>query len=219
MRASSRASSVSKTGTPERRPTASSSVVAAMCDEYHVRVGSRMARSLAVAIVTLLVLAPAALAKRRSLISSPLLWATVNVCDTPANPDTIGIRGSIPGSGRSGEQMYIRFRVQYYSRSENRWHNITRGADSGWVAVGSARFKVRQAGWSFRFVPPGDGTSHFLRGVAAFEWRRGDKVVNHAQERTTGRHRSATGADPAGYSAPNCEIRAEENTGTTGPTT
>src|SRR4051812_48042369 len=178
-----------------------------------------MARSLTVAIVTVLLLAPAALAKKRSLISSPLLWATVNVCDTAENPDTIGIRASIPGSGRSGEQMYIRFRVQYYSRSENRWHNITRGADSGWVAVGSARFKVRQAGWSFRFVPPGDGSSHFLRGAAAFEWRRGDKVVNHAQERTTGRHRSATGADPAGYSASNCEIRAGESTGTTGPTT
>src|SRR5436190_4806624 len=144
MRASSRVSSASKTGTPERRPTASSSVVAAMCDEYHVRVGSRMARSLTVAIVTLLLLAPAALAKKRSLISSPLLWATVNVCDTAENPDTIGVRASMPGSGRSGEQMYVRFRVQYYSRSENRWHNITRGADSGWVAVGSARFRVRQ---------------------------------------------------------------------------
>ena len=178
-----------------------------------------MPRSLAVVIVTLLVAAPAALAKKSSLISSPLLWATVNVCDTAQNPDTIGIRGSIPGSGRSGEQMYLRFRVQYYSRSENLWHNVTRGADSGWVAVGSARFRVRQAGWSFRFVPPSDGTSHFLRGVVAFEWRRGDKVVNHAQERTTPRHRSATGADPPGFSAGNCEIKGDDApTGTTGPT-
>src|SRR5256885_2576008 len=93
--------------------------------------------SLAFAVGALSLAAPPALAGRRSLISSPLLWATVNVCDTPQNPDTIGIRGSIPGSGRSGEQMYLRFRVQYYSRGENRWHNITRGADSGWVAVGS----------------------------------------------------------------------------------
>jgi hypothetical protein len=177
-----------------------------------------MARSLVVAVVTLLVVAAPAAGKRRSLISSPLLWATVNICDTPSNPDAIGIRGSMPGSGRSGEQMYMRFRVQYYSRSENRWHNITRGADSGWVAVGAARFRVRQAGWSFRFVPPGDGSSHFLRGVAAFEWRRGDRVVNHAQERTTARHRSAAGADPPGYSSSNCEIAADERTGTTGPT-
>jgi hypothetical protein len=175
-----------------------------------------MARSLAVAIVTALVAAPTAVAKRRSLISSPLLWATVNVCDTPSNADTIGVRGSMPGSGRSGELMYIRFRVQYFSRSEGRWHNITRGSDSGWVLIGSARFRVRQAGWSFRFVPPADGTSHLLRGVAAFEWRRGDRVVNHAQKRTTPRHRSATGADPPGYSAGNCEIKADD-TGPTGP--
>jgi hypothetical protein len=177
-----------------------------------------MARSLIVAIVTVLIVAAPAAGKRRSLITSPLLWATVNVCDTPANPDTIGVRGSMPGSGRSGEQMYIRFRVQYFSRAEGRWHNITRGADSGWVAVGSARFKARQAGWSFRFVPPADGSPHLLRGAVAFEWRRGDKVVNHAQERTTGRHRSATGADPDGYSASHCEIKPDD-TGPTGPTT
>jgi hypothetical protein len=167
-----------------------------------------MAGSLVVAIVTALTVAAPAAAKPPSLTGSPLLWVTVNVCDTAKNPDTIGVRGSMPGSGRSGEQMYIRFRVQYFSRSEGRWHNVTQGADSGWVAVGSARFRVRQAGWSFRFVPPADGTSNLLRGVAVFEWRRGDKVVNHAQKRTTGAHRSATGADPPGYSASNCEIKA-----------
>jgi hypothetical protein len=181
-----------------------------------------MARTLAVAIVTLLALAPAAAAKPRSLFKSPLLWATVNVCDTSASPDTIGVRGSMPGSGRSGEQMYIRFRVQYFSRSERHWHNITRGADSGWIPVGSARFKVRQAGWSFRFLPPEQGTSSLLRGVVAFEWRRGDKVINHAQKRTTSRHRSAAGADPPGYSAQNCTIHTPGPSGptsTTGPTT
>jgi hypothetical protein len=175
-----------------------------------------MARSLAVAIVTALTAAAPAVASARSLVTSPLLWATVNVCDTADNPDTIGVRGSMPGSGRSGEQMYIRFRVQYFSRSEGRWHNITRGADSGWVAVGSARFRVRQAGWSFRFLAPTDGTTDLLRGVAVFEWRRGDKVVNHAQKRTTARHRSATGADPPGYSSSNCEISGPGPTGPTG---
>jgi hypothetical protein len=84
--------------------------------------------------------------------------------------------------------------------------------------VGSARFKARQAGWSFRFVPPADGGSHFLRGAVAFEWRRGDKIINHAQKRTTPRHRSATGADPPGFSAATCEIRGDGETGPTGPT-
>src|SRR3954469_6162114 len=140
-----------------------------------------MPRSLAVAVLTALVVAPAAPAaarqKPRSIYESPLLWATVNVCDTPDNPDTIGIRGSIPGSGVRGEKMYLRFQVQYFSRSEKRWHNIAEGADSGWVTAGSARFRARQAGWSFRFTPPSDGSSFLLRGAVTFEWRASDRVV------------------------------------------
>jgi hypothetical protein len=168
-----------------------------------------MSRSLVVAVLTVLMAAPAAGAakrKPRSIYRSPLLWATVNVCDTPANPDTIGLRGSIPGSGVRGESMFLRFQVQYFSRAEQRWHNITQGADSGWVAVGAATFKARQAGWSFRFTPPAGGASDLLRGAVSFEWRRGAKVVRHARKRTTAGHASAAGADPAGYSAASCEI-------------
>src|SRR5881227_1128431 len=128
-----------------------------------------MPRSLAVAVLTaLLAAAPApagAKQKPRSIYQSPLLWATVNVCDTPANPDTVGIRGSMPGSGVRGEAMFMRFQVQYFSRTEQRWHNITQGADSGWVAVGAATFKGRQAGWSFRFSPPANGATDLLRGA------------------------------------------------------
>src|SRR3954470_22465013 len=120
-----------------------------------------MPRSLAVAVLTALVVAPAAPAaakqKPRSIYQSPLLWATVNVCDTPAHPDTVGIRGSIPGSGVRGETMFMRFQVQFFSRSEKRWHNILEGADSGWVAAGSARYRAPQAGRSFRLTPPTDG--------------------------------------------------------------
>jgi len=206
MRTSSRDSSVSKTGTPERRETASSSVVVAMVDRYHVTLSWHMPRSLAVAAATLLLTAAPAAAKQRSIFTSPLLWATVNVCDTPDSPDTIGIRGSIPGSGVKGERMFLRFQVQYFSQSEKRWHNITQGADSGWVAVGSARFKARQAGWSFKFVPPTDGSAHELRGAVTFEWRKGAKVVRRARKRTTGGHRSGAGSDPPGYSAAVCDV-------------
>ena len=172
--------------------------------------GSSMSRAIPLALLTaLLVAVPASAAKQkppRSIYQSPLLWATVNVCDTPANPDTIGIRGSIPGSGVRGETMFMRFQVQFFSRSEKRWHNITDGADSGWVAAGSARYRARQAGWSFRFSPPTDGSSHLLRGAVTFEWRRGDKVVRRARKRTTSGHKSAAGADPADYTAATCEV-------------
>jgi hypothetical protein len=170
-----------------------------------------MPRSLAVAVLTALLVAPGAAAaakhKPRSVYASPLLWATVNTCDTPDNPDTIGIRGSIPGSGVRGESMYLRFQVQYFSRSENRWHNIAQGADSDWVSVGSALYKVREAGWSFRFSPPADGSSYILRGAVTFEWRKGTKVVRRARKRTRSGHASAAGSDPAGYSAAKCEIK------------
>ena len=175
--------------------------------------GFRMARALAVALLAplLAALAPAAEAvvKRKppSIFDSPLLWATVNVCDTKNSPDTIGIRGSMPGSAVRGERMYMRFQVQYLSKSEQRWHNITQGADSGWVSVGSARYKARQAGWSFRFAAPTDGSTELLRGAVTFEWRNGPVVVRHARKRTTAGHASAAGSDPAGYSAAVCEIR------------
>ena len=42
------------------------------------------------------------------------LWATVNVCDTIAHPNVIGIRGSMPGADNTREQMYMRFRVQFF---------------------------------------------------------------------------------------------------------
>ena len=169
-----------------------------------------MRRSLVVAVLTALLAAPSAGAVKhrpRSIYRSPLLWATVNVCDTPGNPDTIGIRGSIPGSGVRGETMFLRFQVQYFSRSEKRWHNILQGADSGWIAVGSALFRVRQAGWSFRFAAPANGKSDLLRGAVTFEWRKGTKVVRRARRRTTSGHASAAGADPTGYSAATCEIK------------
>src|SRR4051812_33408306 len=172
--------------------------------------GSSMGRAIPLALLTALLAAvPASAAKHRphSIYKSPLLWATVNVCDTQASPDTIGIRGSIPGSGVRGEKMYLRFQVQYFSRSEKRWHNIAEGADSGWVTAGSARFRARQAGWGFRFTPPSDGSSFLLRGAVTFEWRASDRVVRHARKRTTRGHRSAAGADPPGYSAAVCELR------------
>src|SRR3954454_12502242 len=158
--------------------------------------GLSMARAILVALLTALIAAvPAAAAKRRagSIYKSPLLWATVNLCDTPASPDTIGIRGSIPGSGVRGETMFLRFQVQYFSRSEKRWHNILQGADSGWIAVGSALFRVRQAGWSFRFAAPANGKSDLLRGAVTFEWRKRTKVVRRARKRTTSGHASAAG--------------------------
>jgi hypothetical protein len=142
----------------------------------------------------------------RTVDDNPRLWATVNICDTPKHPNTIGIRASMPGAKNGRERMFMRFRVQFYSRSEQRWKFVRSGADSGWVYVGRARFAARQGGNSFEFSPPSSGTT-LLRGLTYYQWRKGSKVVRRARKRTTANH-PASQADPAGYSAATCSIAA-----------
>lgn len=163
----------------------------------------RSFRTLLLGLAALLALAPAA---GGAAIRSPQLWATVNVCDTIRHPDTIGIRASMPGSSFGArEQMYMRFQVQYFRASDNRWHNITNGGDSGFISVGPAKYRVRQAGRLFVFAPPAGG-SFELRGRVLFQWRRGGRVKRHAVRLTTAGHTSTAGADPRGYSSDACVI-------------
>lgn len=154
--------------------------------------------------LVLLVLTAPGVAVARASDPARDLWATVNVCDTRTYPDTIGVRGSMPGSGRRRDTLFMRFGAQYFDPVGKRWHNLTRGGDSGWVRVGNGR-AAREAGHLFRFAPPA-GRSYQLRGVVAFEWRRGRRVLRHERRSTTEGHRSSAGADPAGYSAAVCVV-------------
>lgn len=137
--------------------------------------------------------------------TSPLLWATVNVCDTAEHPDTIGIRGSMPGNGVRAQQMFMRFQLQYLATDDGRWHNIGPSGDSGFIAVGSAKYRQRQYGRNFTVQPPAKGAFR-LRGAVTFEWRRGTSVVRRARMRTTAGHGNTAGADPRGFSAASCSI-------------
>ncbi|HWT92794.1 MAG TPA: hypothetical protein VN238_07340 [Solirubrobacteraceae bacterium] len=153
--------------------------------------------------------APAAAAQKeraRSFEASPHLWATVNICDSDESPDTIGVRASMPGTGREKERMFMRFRVQYRSETDGAWRDFAddAGTVSEWVSVGRATFKARQSGWSFPFELEA-GQEYELRAVASFEWRRGEKVVRKLARRTTKGHKTAL-AEPKGYSAATCVI-------------
>jgi hypothetical protein len=135
------------------------------------------------------------------------LWATVNVCDTVGHPDSIGIRGSMPGSGDRAEDMFMRFQVQYYTAQDGLWHNLGPGADSGFVEVGSAKSRTRQSGRTFTITPPRPGSAaYLLRGVVTFEWRQDGEVVRRARKRTSANHPNTTGSDPPGFSAATCQI-------------
>jgi hypothetical protein len=139
------------------------------------------------------------------LLHSRELWATVNVCSPKDQPNTIGIRGSMPGDGQTKDVMYMRFRVQYQDPTTKQWLNLTQGADSGFLKVGSAGL-ARQAGRSFQFAQAAGKPAYTLRGDVIFQWRRGTTVLQTATEPTTAGHKSLAGADPHGYSAASCTL-------------
>jgi hypothetical protein len=140
-----------------------------------------------------------------SLLQSRELWATVDICNAPDQADTVGIRGSMPGDGHPKDVMLMRFRVQYLDVTTHKWVDLAEGADSGFVAVGSAK-AARQAGRSFQFVSKANSPAFTLRGVVSFQWRRGTRVVHVASRTTTAGHKSLAGADPAGFNAASCSL-------------
>lgn len=157
-------------------------------------------RSLFLPIVVLVAALPAP-----ASADDPDLWATVNVCDTPAHPNKIGIRASMPGIGRRA-QLWVRFRVQYLAKADGKWHNIETNADSGYRKLGVSTRRVIESGWSFTFLPPPNGGAHTLRGAVTFVWKRDGRTVRRLRELTEAGHRSTRGADPPGYSAATCLI-------------
>jgi hypothetical protein len=160
------------------------------------------------AACALLALAPgASVASTRpgglaALLSSRELWATIDVCNPADQPDTVGVRGSMPGDGHARDRMYMSFKLQYQSPTTKRWTDLA-GASSGLLAVGNAA-DARQSGRSFQLAAPRSAVT--LRGVIEYQWRRGSAVMESASRTTGGGHRSIAGADPAGYSAASCQL-------------
>jgi hypothetical protein len=138
--------------------------------------------------------------------AAPTIWATVNVCDTANAPNTLGLRGSMPGSSRKGATMWMRFTGQYRS-SRKTWKSVA-ALDTGYLRIGSAKVGSRQAGHSFRVKAPAKGNSFLLRGLLSFQWRtKKGKAFKTVRRYTTAGHQSSAGADPPGYSAATCRIR------------
>jgi hypothetical protein len=156
----------------------------------------------------------------RAAWRSPLLWATINTCDTPGSPNEMGVRASMPGNGHR-QRMYMRFRAQYRDAANGRWVTVRGRGVSPWVYVGSARYRSRQAGWTFRFDPPAAGTTYMMRGIVEYQWRALRRPRRIRRRRTRGaiwrvvaRRLQATvsgvpgvrGGDPEGTSKALCVI-------------
>jgi len=141
------------------------------------------------------------------LLTSRELWATIDVCNPSNQPDTVGIRGSMPGDGHARDRLYMSFGLQYQTAGSTTWVDLTTsGASTDFLAVGPAKTAGRQDGTSFVIKPVTGKQPFTLRGVVNFQWRRGSSILERASRPTTVGHESLAGADPKGYSAATCLI-------------
>ena len=151
---------------------------------------------------------------RAAAKAADLLWATVNICDTPRSPDAMGLRASIPGNGHA-QRMYVRFSAQWYSGLRQAWIDVPRGR-SPWVYAGSARYVARQVGWTFDFVTPAYGKAYVLRGSVEYQWRALKKakgarrstwaVAKSREQFTRTGVKGVDGGEPKGTSKAMCAI-------------
>jgi hypothetical protein len=151
------------------------------------------------------------------------LWATVDICNSIAHPNQMGVLASMPGNG-TRQRMFMRFRAQFYDSSRKVWLPVKQKqvvgqppvpASSGWRPAGRATQKRAELGWTFSLQPPAAGSAFVLRGVVDFQWRvtrrtksghRLTVVVRTLHANTKGEHPSKV-ADPPGYTSGTCEIR------------
>lgn len=140
-----------------------------------------------------------------ALLGSRLLWATIDVCSASDQPDTLGIRGSMPGDREAHDTMYMRFRLQYMNTKTNAWTDLAHGISPTWTNVGSGA-SARQGGRSFQLSPTAGQPAVTMRGVVAFQWRDGATVLAQTSRTTSAGRSSLAGADPPGFSAATCSI-------------
>jgi hypothetical protein len=142
-------------------------------------------------------------------------WATINVCDTAKQRNSVGVRAGMPGNGTT-QRMYMRFQLQWYRSKERRYMDT--GAPSAWVPAGSARFRAAQRGFTFAGIAdPPAGQRYKLRGKVSFEWRarraakpgvtrKHEVVVKRARRITRGGFEGVVGGRPKGRSDAVCVV-------------
>lgn len=157
------------------------------------------------AIAAMIVVGALAHPPGHSLLSSRELWATIDVCNSAKEPDTVGVRGSMPNDGHEKDAMYMRFQLEYMDPQSKSWSVPAHGADSGFIALGSAK-SGRQGGTSFQLSVAKGQPGYTMRGLVTFQWRRAGRIVHQTTRTTSAGHPNVVRADPPGYSAADCTI-------------
>jgi hypothetical protein len=127
---------------------------------------------------------------RHSEAEARPFWATVNICDTKDSPNALGIRTSVPGNG-TPQRIFARYTAQWWSEADQKWLTVEGSGVTSWVLVGSADMASRQAGWTFTFVQPPEGTTYVMRGVVELEWRDTAAAAKRVASKRTRRERIA----------------------------
>jgi len=127
------------------------------------------------------------------------LWATINVCDSRLYPNRIGIRAEMPSLAFAAP-MYMTFEVAYRPKPNAAFKLLASTRKR--ISIGSAPNQLFQNGRTYGFVPPA-----VLDGAVTFAWWYQGKRVGNTTRTTTRGHKPDF-ADPKGYSAKICTIRA-----------
>jgi hypothetical protein len=133
----------------------------------------------------------------------PSPWATINACDPPSAPGSVGVRASVPN--RRDAAQWIRIRIQFFDGTRGAWRVVRSGGEGGFTKLSDGGGHVF-GGTTFTFTPPPAGRQLRLRGLVDVEWRRGRRVVSRARITTHAGHLS--GRDPLlAVSAATCVIQ------------
>lgn len=129
------------------------------------------------------------------------LWATVNVCNTRAYPDRIGLRGQMPALGFPA-QLSMTIQVDYWDTVKKAFVPVPGNYARAVARLGTAVDGLQQGGHTFHFRP-GSG---LLSGTIKFQWMRMGKVIGQISKRAAGGHRGVDAGHPAHHSAATCRI-------------
>lgn len=136
----------------------------------------------------------------------PPLWATVNICDTEKSPNALGVRTSVPGDG-SGRRVYARYTAQWWSPTRELWLSVNGAGRTGWTRLGRQGLRSLQAGWTFSFAQPPEGTTYVIRGVVELSWRARAAAGRKRRALLTETGKQGVGGgDPVGTSKAMCLI-------------
>jgi hypothetical protein len=124
------------------------------------------------------------------------LWATINICNTKAHPDTVGIRGQIPPLGFQN-QMQMQIELEYYSVKTGAFEPLSAASAS----AGTSATRLTQEGVNFQVKPPA-----VLDGRITFSWTLNHKLLAKTTRTTRAGVTGVRDGKGASSSAAECRI-------------